>query len=146
MRLFRISNLLYMLATVAMASLLFWVSQNVQQVEDVRHDLQEQLESEQENLKVLEAEWHYLTRPQRLEELVQNGLELEAPKAAAILQDVEAVPEPVPVIKPLMKPAVFIKTHPQAEEKKERVLSVENDRERFEDLIGALAPAAGEQQ
>ncbi len=70
---------------VAMAIAVFAVTQNVQHREARVTELNRALLSEQQTLRVLDAEWAYLTRPQRLEELL------------AVKQDIAPPPLPTPV-------------------------------------------------
>jgi hypothetical protein len=70
----------------------FLVTQSVQRRDVHIDDLNHQLLSEQQALRVLDAEWAYLTRPQRLEELM------------TMKADHETMP-PVPAIATLSAPA-----------------------------------------
>jgi hypothetical protein len=58
------------LGAIAMAVAVFSVTQSVQRREAHVEALNRQLLSEQQTLRVLDAEWAYLTRPQRLEQLM----------------------------------------------------------------------------
>lgn len=73
------------LAAIAMAVAVFSVTQSVQRREARVTELNRQLLNEQQTLRVLDAEWAYLTRPQRLEELM------------AMKQDIVMPPAPAPV-------------------------------------------------
>lgn len=59
-----------MLAGVLMAVAVFTVTQSVKQREARLRALNTRILSEQQTIRILDAEWAYLTRPQRLEELM----------------------------------------------------------------------------
>ncbi len=56
--------------------LLFQISQNVQSAENHLHSLQKSIIEEQEKIRVYNAEWAYLTRPERLEKLAEQYTKL----------------------------------------------------------------------
>ncbi len=145
MKLFRISNILYMVCTAALATLLFWVSQNVQHAEQNLHAAQKKLASEQNTLQTLEVEWHYLTRPQRLEQLARERLDMGASESDAVLESSDHIPSlEIPVL-PGIKPAHF-KTQPKPASVSKPAPSPmpeENDRARFNALIETLSEEGG---
>lgn len=67
----------YLLATIS-AVTLFWSSQSVQQGERKLRGMQAELEDLQDATRLLQAEWSYLTRPERLELLSARYLPLQA--------------------------------------------------------------------
>ncbi len=99
MKRFRISTLLTLTGAVAAGALLFWTSQNVQQAEDRLTHLQQGVQSEEQAIRVLHAEWDYLNRPDRLELLATEYLGLSSAAAYNVSGGVSALPE-------LMIPAV----------------------------------------
>lgn len=94
MRLFRISNILFLGCAVFLGVLLFWTSQAVQQKENRLFETRQRLEQETETLRVLAVEWDYLTRPQRLEELAAE-LGMKKPASAEMVRSADEIPEPV---------------------------------------------------
>lgn len=88
------SFLSFALATV-LGSSLFWVSQQVQQLEREQRELVEQIGSENEGIRVLSAEWDYLNRPDRIEALAAKYLKTMTPVTPDnLLVNARAVPEP----------------------------------------------------
>ncbi len=143
MRLFRISNFIYAGLTALLAVLLFWTSQNVQHAENDLDEISSKLRAEQDSLHVLEAEWFYLTRPQRLEQLARDTLDMTAPAAGELSDDPGSVPKQVKPVLPGIKPA-FYQVKTPVPQKKE-VQPIVNDRARFDSLIGTLAEEGGEE-
>jgi cell division protein FtsL len=99
----------FMLALLA-GGALFWVSQQVQQAEREQRKLQGIVTQEQEAIRVLNAEWDYLNRPDRLERLAEEQLKMEPAKADDLLQSVRAIPEPITVPFPPRDRPVFAST------------------------------------
>lgn len=146
MRLFRISNLLYVAFTALLAGLLFWTSQNVQHAENVLDDSKSKLNAEQDSLHVLEAEWFYLTRPQRLEQLAKGKLDMEPAGAAELVSDPQNIPQPEKPALPGLKPAFFkAKTSAPETKKEEPSAPPVNDRARFDSLVNSLSGEGGTQ-
>ena len=58
---------------------LLHTSQRVQHAEEVLAGLQSELGHEEETMRVLRAEWEYLNRPERLERLATEFLDLVPP-------------------------------------------------------------------
>lgn len=66
--------LIGIVATILSASLLFHVSYKVEQIRhDIRH-MERTVQEERAAIRTLEAEWHYLNTPARIEDLVQTHL------------------------------------------------------------------------
>ncbi|AEP10216.1 cell division protein FtsL [Micavibrio aeruginosavorus] len=84
--------------------MLFQTSQNVQQAEHQLRGLNAQLTKEGEALRVLEAEWDYLNRPDRLEELARQHLKMEPIDPALLVRDGGALPDQIEPIIPARKP------------------------------------------
>lgn len=76
MKLFRISNLLSLGVAGVMGVLLYLTSQQVQQAESNLAKTRQAVNAENESVRVLSAEWDYLTRPQRIEELARDTLKM----------------------------------------------------------------------
>ena len=84
----------FVLATVLGATL-FWVSQQVQMLEREQRGINAQISSEQEGMRVLNAEWDYLNRPERIEALAAKYLNQMQPVVPDnLLLNAKAVPEP----------------------------------------------------
>lgn len=98
------------LAAIALAAAVFAVTQSVQQREARVADLNRKLLSEQQTIRVLDAEWAYLTRPQRLEELMVLKTQRDvmpptpAPIATIMPEDIKIEPAAGIVEKPLEAP------------------------------------------
>jgi cell division protein FtsL len=63
---------------------LFHLKYQVQALEDQLAKLNRSIVHEQEQIHVLRAEWTYLDRPERIEQLAQKYLDLAPPKASQI--------------------------------------------------------------
>lgn len=84
----------FVLAT-ALGAALFWVSQQVQMLEREQRGINEQIASEQEGMRVLNAEWDYLNRPDRIEALAAKYLDQMQPVVPDnLLRNANSVPEP----------------------------------------------------
>ncbi len=95
MRLFRISNILFLAVAATLGVLLFWTSQAVQKKEADLAEDKATLAQEQETVRVLSVEWDYLNRPQRLEKLAKEQLGMQLPSAQEVVTAVDQIPEPV---------------------------------------------------
>lgn len=71
---------------------MFQVKYEVMQQEQTLAGLNKRIGDEREQVRVLEAEWSYLTRPARLEQLANRFLTL-APVGAAQIVEPRAIPE-----------------------------------------------------
>ena len=136
-------------AVLVSGSLLFVVSQKVQSTERDINFLETKITREKESVRVLEAEWAYLNRPDRLEKLAANAqLEPTAiPQSLDRKIMIETVVVPVPVRKPVYnvapKAPELIQVSTQTEEAtgtpdvRPQNTSVEKD-ENFNNLIQNL--------
>jgi cell division protein FtsL len=74
---------------------LLHTSQDVQRAQDRVKTLQASIEREQEQIRMLNAEWMHLNRPERLEKLANEFLDLAPPQSYNILQEADGVfPDP----------------------------------------------------
>lgn len=74
---FRISHVLWMLFLVIGASGLYMVKYKVQAVKSQVMATEHQLSDETRNLQVLQAEWTFLNRPERLKQLAEKYLDVK---------------------------------------------------------------------
>lgn len=102
-----------------LAACVFIVTQEVKQHEASIAKLNRQILAEQQTMRVLDAEWAYLTRPQRIEELLaMRDVKVEPEKSntdAVVVADVEpssgVVATPV-AVKPEPKVVKTVETKP----------------------------------
>lgn len=127
--------------------LLFQTSQNVQQAEDKLRVAHESLAKEESSVRVLETEWDYLNRPDRIEDLARQHLKMRATMPDALVKDSRSVTDPPPPIQKKAIPAVERVTAPVATSSVPLPPSISNNEHRqFDDLINDLAvqgPAVG---
>lgn len=107
----RVSTMIVLAVAAGCGFTLFQTSQNVQQAENRYRGIQAGLNKEKEAIRVLEAEWDYLNRPDRIEALVKGHLDMAVPQPRALVRDSGDVPDntmPIPAHKPsqIMKNAV----------------------------------------
>ena len=89
----RLSTLIWMLVIVVAAFLLYEVKYEVQSLKSQVAETSHRLEAEKEAMHVVAAEWAYLNRPQRLQQLAAKYLassEVTVDKVA----DIQAIPFP----------------------------------------------------
>jgi len=89
----RLSTLLWMLVIVAAAFMVYMAKYQVQSVKTQVADTARELEHEKEALHVVAAEWAYLNRPDRLQQLAEKYLsssDLTVDRVA----EIEAIPFP----------------------------------------------------
>ena len=91
----RRSTILWFLIATCLGVALFLVKHEVQQREEQLASLHRQILASQEAIHVLEAEWSYLNRPDRLESLVRRHLNL-VPLDTRHLGSVEMLPMRLP--------------------------------------------------
>lgn len=95
MKFFRISNFLSLALAVFFGVLLFWTSQSVQEAERKLSRVSHAAMQEEEFIRVLETEWDYLNRPERLEVLARDYLQMSRPASETVVEDAASIPEPV---------------------------------------------------
>lgn len=93
---FRLSGLLCLGLAIFAGSLLFKTSQSVQRAEQDLAKVQEQVSTEKDSLRILTAEWDYLNRPERLEKLTLQNLDMDEvhSEKADFIEEGESLPEP----------------------------------------------------
>ena len=104
---------IFALAGLAGAVLLH-TSQNVQQAEERLEALELSKYREEEKIRMLKAEWETLNRPERLERLADEFLDLVPPAPEQISGDTEVLPDPTPIeyereeqYEPVLQPVAF---------------------------------------
>lgn len=95
----RRSTILWFLIATCLGVALFMVKHEVQRREEQLAGLHRQILASQEAVHVLEAEWSYLNRPDRLEALVRRHLNL-VPLDTRRLGSVELLPMRLPAPAP----------------------------------------------
>lgn len=103
----RMSSVTALLLALLAGGALFWVSQQVQQAERQQRGLQRIVSHEEEAIRVLNAEWDYLNRPERLERMANAYLDMAPTRPSDVLQTVSSIPEPVQVPLPPKGRPVF---------------------------------------
>lgn len=132
---------------VAAGTALFRVSQQVQEAEDRAGELSRAVVSEQEAIRVLNAEWDYLNRPDRIEQLAQEHLHMRLPQVKQMEGSAADLPE---TFTPPQEEKADIETQPAAVEintapaptpsAKPARAAPQRD---FNRMLDDLAPAAG---
>ena len=92
-KLFRMSNVTWLVLIAAAAYGLYFVKFQVQELQRQTASLEKELDQELEHLHVIEAEWAYLTRPDRLQKLVEQHTTLK-PVVGVQVQQVARLPFP----------------------------------------------------
>ncbi|HXS39561.1 MAG TPA: hypothetical protein VN766_05200 [Stellaceae bacterium] len=87
----RPGTIILLLLVLAVGYAMFQVKYEVMQQEETLAQLNRQITDSRERLRVLGAEWSYLTRPARLDGLAQQYLDL-TPISAAHIVPLSAVP------------------------------------------------------
>ena len=102
---FRLSSLLALTGAVLAGTVLFWTSQKVQISEARLRQLKAAVASEENTIRVLKAEWAYLTRPDRLEQLAKTHLGMKPVMPDQVAADAGAIPAPAQPLLPGRKPS-----------------------------------------
>lgn len=145
-RIFRLSNVFAWSLAALLVSLLFYVSQSVQQAEDRLAVLERDLAFQTETIRVLEVEWDYLNSPGRLEGLAKTYLRMDEAQVETMMNEVSDIPEIEAPVIPKAKP-VYVSAKPAKKEKPkapESSVIQNNDRQNFNDLLNTINSGAGE--
>lgn len=89
----RLSSILWIFVIVCAASALYAVKYRVQGMDEEIVAMKSQIKAEKSALHVLNAEWAYLTRPDRIRKLAEKHLSL-APVSGLQMADVSEIPFP----------------------------------------------------
>lgn len=73
----RISTLIWLVLSVISGALLFNISQKAQDMQGRLHHMDRKIAHERQSLDILQAEWSYLNRPERLAYLSEKYLDLK---------------------------------------------------------------------
>ena len=90
----RPGTLVWLCLVIAVGYFMFQVKYEVMQQEQTLASLNKQIAADREQIRVLDAEWSYLTRPSRLEDLAGRFLHLSDMNAAQIVSPSALPPAP----------------------------------------------------
>lgn len=90
----KLSSFTALLLALLAGGALFWISQQVQQTEREQRRLLQIVTQEEEAIRVLNAEWDYLNRPDRLEAMAKTYLRMTPSQPDDLLREASAIPEP----------------------------------------------------
>ena len=97
----RLASLFWLMLVLISGFAMFKVKYAVQELEDELGRVRKQAIAEQQEIRVLNAEWSYLTQPQRLAELNRQFLSLGPIPVKQLQQKVEDIPLRPPAPPPL---------------------------------------------
>lgn len=80
----RVLNIVLVVAVIALSIGLYDIKYRAEAAEKRAQQIERDITSEQEGIRVLRAEWSYLNQPERVQELAQRYTKLEPLKAAQI--------------------------------------------------------------
>lgn len=159
MKFFRMSTILALTLSASSGFMLFSTAQKVQQADGALQHMKSSVAQEEQTIRVLRAEWDYLNRPDRLEALVKNNLELIPATAEMVRNDTADLPGVyvpiVPARKPPFNAAVYapvIKAIPVVLETEPVAQALptpaapEVPRKDFQTLLNDLSPAGGDEE
>lgn len=141
----RISLILAVSAAVVSGVMLFSVSQKVQTAESEQRRLSAAVESERETIRVLNAEWDYLNRPDRVEDLAREYLRMKPPQAGQMESDAAVLPEAPPSVTIGRKPELEAQPAALVAQPIAPVPARKPERggQDFRRVLNEIAPAAG---
>ena len=94
----RLGALFWLGLVLASGFLTFSVKYTVQGIDDQLRQTRKQIVADEEQIRVLTAEWSYLDRPSRLADLNQRFLHLEPIAAKQLAQGIEDIPLRAPPV------------------------------------------------
>ena len=107
----RPGTVLWLLLVMAVGYAMFQVKYEVMQQEDTLAHINKDIADTRDQIRVLDAEWTYLSQPNRVKQLAARYLDL-SPMSAAQIVALDAIPEradapapPAPANKPTPSPA-----------------------------------------
>jgi len=110
----RIGALFWLVLVVAAGFVTFKVKYAVQDIEDELNRVRKHTIAEQQEIRVLTAEWTYLNQPERLAELNRRFLQLAPVGTKQLQRNVEDIPfRPLPVPPPSAPPDILVAAAPE---------------------------------
>lgn len=88
--------LLVFVTVLLSAGALIYVSQNVQKSERDLVRANAAIAREEESIRVLEAEWSYLNRPERIERLAKQHLDMIPPNPEQVVTTIPTIESEIP--------------------------------------------------
>jgi cell division protein FtsL len=104
----RPGTVLWLLLVITVGYAMFQVKYEVMQQEDALARINREIADTRDQIRVLDAEWSYLSQPNRLKRLASRYLDLSPINAAQIVE-LSAIPE-----RPTAQPAVAANAAPAA--------------------------------
>ncbi len=92
----RLPFLLWCATLAGSACMLYAVKHKALEADRDLHAVRQSMRMESESIRVLEAEWQYLTRPERIQDLASRYLKSAPPASGRVIQ-VNGLPMPDPV-------------------------------------------------
>lgn len=135
------STLLWMCLAAVAGTALFHTSESVHQASTHLGEIQEKILQEQDNMRVLEAEWSYLNQPERLEKLAAQLPELK-PAQAQQMQTADRLPGTEPAVAPAAPEQKPVATPVSAQMKVQQIIHEESVKKSQEKPIVEKSPAA----
>lgn len=156
MKFLRISTLCALTLSAASGFMLFSTAQKVQQADSAVQHMRSNVAQEEQTIRVLRAEWDYLNRPDRLEALVKNKLEMVPATPDSVRSETADLPNVYTPIIPARKPdytAPTLKAIPAVAESvslpkpaaPQSPAAETAPQKNFQTLLNDLSPAGGEQ-
>ena len=108
----RLGAVFWVILVLAAGFTTFKVKYAVQDIEDELNRARRQTAAEQQETRVLTAEWTYLNQPERLAELNRRFLGLAATTTKQLQRSVEEIPLRAPAAPPAAPPDVIVEASP----------------------------------
>jgi hypothetical protein len=110
----RLGALFWLMLVVATGFVTFKVKYAVQDIEDELNRVKKQTVAEQQEIRVLTAEWTYLNQPERLAELNRRFLQLAPVGTKQLQQKIDDIAyRPLPPPPPIPEPDIVVAAAPE---------------------------------
>ena len=109
----RLGAVFWLVLVLAAGFTTFKVKYAVQDIEDELNRARKQTIAEQQETRVLTAEWTYLNQPERLAELNRRFLALAAISAKQLQRSIEEIPLRAPGAPPAAPPDALVEANPE---------------------------------